>query len=178
MPSARPPKRKKGTSAPRDAAISIRRALEIFPRVSRKYPRNAAAASLEPPPRPRPAGIFLFRSISTPFRISSSRRKASTALYTRFLRAGSRERDWFPLMFRQMPAVLESRRRRLTWANAGIRISRMRLLRLGFLNRRFLGYAMLGLAEFLFDFSDFFIFHISGQSVTPFGERFLPFGRG
>jgi len=54
----------------------------------------------------------------------------------------------------------------------------MRLLRLSFLGRRFLSYAMLGLAELLFDFSNFFIFHIGGQSVAPFGERFLPFGRG
>ena len=66
----------------------------------------------------------------------------------------------------------------MTLANAGIRISRMRLLRLSFLGRRFLGYAMPGLAELLFDFSDFFVFHISGQSVTPFGERFLPLGGG
>src|SRR5712671_4657542 len=69
-------------------------------------------------------------------------------------------------------------RRRLTLANAGIRISRMRLLRLGFLDRRLLGYAMLCLAELLFDFGDFLVFNIGGQSVTPFGERFLLFGGG
>src|SRR5438270_13094434 len=67
-------------------------------------------------------------------------------------------------------------RRRLTLANAGIRISRMRLLRFGFLNGRFLGYAMPGLPEFLFDFGDFFVFNIGGQSVPPFRKRFLPFG--
>src|SRR5690348_5873131 len=68
--------------------------------------------------------------------------------------------------------------RRLTLAKAGIRISRMRLLRLGFLRGRFLGDAMLGLAELLFDFSDFVVLDVGGQSVTPFREGFLPLRSG
>src|SRR5260221_12877029 len=68
--------------------------------------------------------------------------------------------------------------RRLTLAKAGIRISRMRLLRLGFLHGRFLGYAMLGLAEFLLNLGDFVVLDVGGQSITPFGERFFPLGGG
>src|SRR5260221_5418130 len=68
--------------------------------------------------------------------------------------------------------------RRLTLAKAGIRISRMRLLRLGFLHGRFLGYAMLGLAEFLLNLGDFVVLDVGGEGMTPFGERFLPLGGG
>src|SRR6266436_2586964 len=68
--------------------------------------------------------------------------------------------------------------RRLTLAKAGIWISRMRLLRFGFLHGRLLGYAMSGLAEFFLDFSDFVVFDVGGQSMTPFGEGFLPLGGG
>src|SRR5260221_12544897 len=68
--------------------------------------------------------------------------------------------------------------RRLTLAKAGIRISRMRLLRLGFLHGRFLGYAMLGLAEFLLNLGDFVVLDVGGGGMTPFGERFFPLGGG
>src|SRR5712664_891448 len=68
--------------------------------------------------------------------------------------------------------------RRLTLAKAGIRISRMRLLRFGFLRGRFLSYTMFGLAELLLDFSDLVVFDVGGQSMTPFGEGFLPLGGG
>src|SRR6266478_5473791 len=66
--------------------------------------------------------------------------------------------------------------RRLTLAKAGIRISRMRLLRFGFLRGRFLSYAMFGLAELLLDFSDFVVFDISRSRAPPFRQRFFPFG--
>src|SRR5258707_15789207 len=68
--------------------------------------------------------------------------------------------------------------RRLTLAKAGIRISRMRLLRLGFLHGRFLGYAMLGLAEFLLNLGDFVVLDVGGEGMTPFGVGFLPLGGG
>src|SRR5260221_4213379 len=68
--------------------------------------------------------------------------------------------------------------RRLTLAKAGIRISRMRLLRLGFLHGRFLGYAMLGLAEFLLNLGDFVVLDVGGGGMTPFGGRFFPLGGG
>src|SRR5258707_15496521 len=68
--------------------------------------------------------------------------------------------------------------RRLTLAKAGIRISRMRLLRLGFLHGRFLGYAMLGLAEFLLNLGDFVVLDVGGEGITPFGERFFPLRGG
>src|SRR5260370_11558686 len=66
--------------------------------------------------------------------------------------------------------------RRLILANAGIRISRMRLLRLGFLRGRFLGYAVLGLAQLFLDLSDFIVLNVGGQGMTPFGKRFFPLG--
>src|SRR5258708_24987801 len=68
--------------------------------------------------------------------------------------------------------------RRLTLAKAGIRISRMRLLRLGFLHGRFLGYAMLGLAEFLLNLGDFVVLDVGGEGLTPFRGRILPLGGG
>src|SRR5258708_20633429 len=68
--------------------------------------------------------------------------------------------------------------RRLTLAKAGIRISRMRLLRLGFLHGRFLGYAMLGLAEFLLNLGDFVVLDVGGEGMTPFGGRFFPLRGG
>jgi len=67
---------------------------------------------------------------------------------------------------------------RLTLANAGIRISRMRLLRLGFLNRPISGYAML-VWRVSFRFQRFFHFSTSaGRALTPFERDFFPFGRG
>jgi len=52
------------------------------------------------------------------------------------------------------------------------------LLRFGFLRGRFLSYTMFGLAELLLDFSDLVVFDVGGQSMTPFGEGFLPLGGG
>src|SRR5260370_35177971 len=69
-------------------------------------------------------------------------------------------------------------RRRLILATAGILISRMRLLRLGFLRGRFLGYAVLGLAQLFLDLSDFIVLNVGGQGMTPFGKRFFPLGGG
>src|SRR6266478_4001950 len=66
--------------------------------------------------------------------------------------------------------------RRLILAKAGIRISRMRLLRLGFLRGRFLSYTMFCLAELLFDFSDFVGFDVSWSRAPPFRQRLFPFG--
>src|SRR5260370_5828163 len=68
--------------------------------------------------------------------------------------------------------------RRLILANAGIRISRMRLLRLGFLRGRFLGYAVLGLTQIFLGLSDFIVLNVGGQRMTPFGERLFPLGGG
>ena len=61
-PTARPPKRKNGTSAPKPAAISISRSSGTFFFVSRSMPISAAAASLDPPPSPRATGMRFFEA--------------------------------------------------------------------------------------------------------------------
>src|SRR5260370_35892812 len=68
--------------------------------------------------------------------------------------------------------------RRLILANAGILISRMQLLRLGYLRGRFLRHAVLGLTQFFLDLSDFVVLNVGGQRMTPFGERFFPLSGG
>ena len=66
--TAAPPARKNGTSLPNSAATDDNRCLDQFSPHNRFAPTSAAAASLEPPPRPDADGIRLISSTRRPDR--------------------------------------------------------------------------------------------------------------
>src|ERR1700682_1159426 len=169
MPRARPPKRKNGTSAPREAAISINLGAGIVRRVSCKYPCSAAAASLEPPPRPRPAGLSAPNGETNTGSLGGA--QAQIIVKGNGLKDGAE----FVVGVR---ALAENVQPEINFREGWDSDFAHALLRLGFLDGRFLSYAMLGLAEFLLDFSDLVVLDVGGQSMTPFRERFFPLGGG
>src|ERR1700746_893651 len=165
---------------------------------------SADAASLEPPPKPRPAGMALRSSMTTPSRLASSRRSASTARYTRFFSMGSLESESLPVTRSAMPGLWVDWRRsssfrlmvwkmvRSSWkpsgrlpkisrrelilAKAGTRTSGIAASGLFRFRSSFLRHAMPGLVDFLFDLGDFFWFDVGRENAFPFGERFFPLG--
>src|SRR5579862_57692 len=148
--------------------------------------------------------MVLRSSMATPSWMASSRRKASTARYTRFFSIGSLDNESLPATRRAMPGARVDLRRssslrlmvwkmvRSSWKPSGRlpKISRRELI-LAKAGRRtsgiaasglhrfgsgFLRHAMPGLADFLFDLGDFFRLDVGGQDAFPFGERFFPLG--
>ncbi|MFH2108680.1 MAG: hypothetical protein ABII93_08430 [Chrysiogenia bacterium] len=70
IPSPRtvPPRRKKGTSAPKPAAISFNSVKGMFKLKYWLRKSSMTAALPLPPPRPDPGGIFLLTVMSKPLR--------------------------------------------------------------------------------------------------------------